>query len=765
MSYKALADDGAVSIRDPSGGLRTDIPSWRVDPTKNSPYMRNVFVDAGRIEGVSGFVSLGSTNTLQRVTGIFPFYRENGQTTLLITDSSVTLETSDFKSWVAVSSLANVGSLLNCLQVRNKMWCYNGLDFPFTWDGTVKVILNGISGTPSVPKFKYGAYWQERVWGFNDSISASNLDFSSVVTTDAVIINPDDSRAWPSTNQLKIGQGDGELGTALWVQGGQLRCGKERSKHTIYGTSVSNYFARKDLSNSQGVASNDSIVQQDASVYYLANDGIYKDENRISDLIDIDVQTINHGVQKTLTNTWETKTDFDRGQFYGSTSTIEGGLQPLTASKTFNGQDVFGPNLGAAFTLDSISLSTSMRVGWIGGDDASTLDHWGTGERTYLRTVSPFCKGDNGNPAEANVTVTNLFNNEKTPSTLGGWQAGGGQTYQTITSTSQHPVFDYYQIANGSFSITLDWVSGSLTCASIGVWLWSLNPATTVQYISDVATATSITAWGNFDSIRNTNGGQITYFTRASTGIVNIATQSWSQTSPGQILQYPTNNLYFQWASTITSVSSMTQSVSNIDNVQISHIEGSGSLLKAFAINWKNRFWLATTTDSVGTTTLIYVKSKISNDNPNAWMPIEGINVKSFAKMNDVLYGGSSSSGTVYRLDYGTNFDGSPIQFIYETPEINAGTNYVSKDLSFYLIDAKKDSNLNLSIGTSIDGGAFTYNTVPLDGSGRKLYVLKGIQAPFKYLRNRLYSNQLDKAFSVYDFTIGYKTTNVLEQK
>ena len=81
------------------------------------------------------------------------------------------------------------------------------------------------------------------------------------------------------------------------------------------------------------------------------------------------------------------------------------------------------------------------------------------------------------------------------------------------------------------------------------------------------------------------------------------------------------------------------------------------------------------------------------------------------------------------------------------------------------MVDAQKNSGSTLNIGTSIDGGAFSYKTVSLDGTGRKLYVLKGVQAPIKYVRNRLYQNQLDIPFNIYDFTVGYKTTNILEPK
>ena len=84
-------------ISDFSGGLNTTVPSHKI-PTNFSPYMRNVFIDNGKIESVGGYVVLGSSRVLSKVTGIFPFVLEDGRTKFLVTDSSITLETADFTS-------------------------------------------------------------------------------------------------------------------------------------------------------------------------------------------------------------------------------------------------------------------------------------------------------------------------------------------------------------------------------------------------------------------------------------------------------------------------------------------------------------------------------------------------------------------------------------------------------------------------------------------------------------------------------------------
>jgi len=766
----AHADPLAVEeIQTPLGGLNTADPTWRIS-SKYSPYMRNVFIDQGRIEGINGYQTVGTTLTLSKVTGIFPFRRENGNTTFLVTDSSVTLETSDFQTWVLVSSNSNTGSPLNWIQVRNKMWGYNGLDFVKTWDGINRSILNGNDNTPNVPKFKYAQYWQERVWGFNNPSLASELAFSSVVTTDAVIIDPTDSRAWPVTNSLKIGQGDGEIGTALWVRNGQLKAGKERSKYTIYGTNVSNYFARKDISNSVGVISNDSVVNLDDSTYYLSYDGIYKDEQRISDLIEDDIENISRGVQKNVQNIWDTQSDFTKGQLFGTTATASGFLKPLSKGKFFNNVRKFQGGASQPFSavLSSVypstpstsitnDASTYIRIAVTPPDYIPTDDVFAPGDKMFISDLALPCNG-----TAINMSIKNFYTGEEAIIDL-----------ESVKPYEAKILFDHFVVDGGSlgFRWALKNIGDVISCgraASLQEDLgnWFFKPTTTGSFISEITTVSSnITSWSSLDSLNSTNGGEISYFYRTSTSAVNIATQTWNAIGPGAIINAPIINNYIQWTTTITSVSSMTQSVSNIDYLTINHVEGAGSFSRAFGIDWKNRYWLATSTDGGNIFSLIYVKSKVTNENPNAFMPIEGINIRSFAKDGNVLYGGSSSTGSVYRLDYGTNFDGAAIPFIYETPDMILGSNFTSKNIQSYLLDADKGSALTLNVGSSIDFGSFSNKSIPLIGSGRSLNSIKGVTAPAKTLRIRLSHSLLDQPFVINNLSVLYSPTAILEPK
>lgn len=734
-----------LSINDFSGGMNTRDPSFRV-ATGFSPYMRNVFVDNGKLEGIKGAEILGTTNTLNKVTGIFPYKKESGVETFLVTDSSITLETADFVSYAFVSSGSNSGALLVWMQARGKMWGFNGVDFVRTWDGATVKRLGLEANTPNVPKFKYGEYWQERVWGLNNPNGVSDLDFSDVSSTDGVRLEPDDVRAWPATNNLKIGEGDGEFGTALWVQDGQLRVGKEGSVHTIFGTNSSNYFPRKEENIGDGVASDESVVSLDGHVYWMGQHGIYEDGVRISDLIEDEVESINKESVQSLAATWETKADFDKGLSSGtrgSTITANGVLTVSTAN--FAVTATIQESLGGAPTLSSGSTFYGPLLLNFGQNVSS-------GQLVYVHQIKvPSCAENCG--AKIHNPYTGEFSLVKGDS--------GGGSVRVVTFSSPSILFDGGQVSASSVSVTFVYLGGNSGVVDTPITI-TFTPSSTGQYMSDVATLTSVTAWGNFNSENAANGGNLSFYIRSSTGIVNITTQAWKSISPGAIIGEPTQNRFVQWATTIQGV--VANNPPQVENVEILHIEGSGSHNRAFAILWENRYWLATSTTASDELSFILVKSKITNKNPSAWMPVE-FPVRAFAKNGDIFYVGASTWGAFYRMDYGTTFLGKPIPFEYDTPDMILGSNYMTKNILKYYLDAEKDVGLTWDVKTSIDGGAFSTKSVSFDGSGRKLHILKGVTNPAKTLRIRLSNGQLGLTRNFYDLSVEYEPTNVIEPK
>lgn len=766
-------------IQDFSGGLNTTMPSHKL-ANNFSPYMRNVFIDNGKIERINGFLALGSTATLTKVTGIYPYVRENGQTTFLITDSSVTLETADFNSWTFVSSGSNTGGLLFWMQVRNKMWGFNGLDSPITWDGLTKVILNGSGSTPNVPKFRFGAYYQDRVWGLGIPGGASDLYYSATITTDNVIIAPDDARAWPTgTNVIYVSRGDGQLGTALWIYQGLLRAGKEQSIYTIYGDNPSNYNPRKEEAN-VGVISQETVRILDGESIYLERTGIYSNVKRLTDLIQPDIAAINKGVSNIVTNSWNSQPDFLKGQFSGSTVTADGFLTINVSSFTANYTTHTIGNLAinSEAAGSSITLAQGQNTGFVPRISSNTCPGnfllW-----PYTISFIGYCP--TGGCGQLTLTLRNTRTGLSQASISNPFGSGWGATLaetlelwgnETVFTNKQNVLFSGDDINSGNMTYKLDYTGTGNTwiifpASTTGFSNWSMYAASTGSFISDISTLAMVTAWGNFDSVRTTNGGTINFYLHSSTSLVNITTKTWTPVVPGSVIGEPTINNFIQWTTTLTCVGPCwfgTPS-SNIDNVTISHIEGQSSDARAFAMDWLNRYWITVTTTSNSTLRLTYVKSKTTNATPDAWMPIEGIPLDSYAKVGSILYGGSASSGTVFRLDYGTNFNGQPINSYYDTPDLILGDYFFDKYIYKYLIDGTKSAGGTLTVRSSINGFAFTSSTFSISGTGRYIHIIEGVTKPIKTLRLRLQNGETDVGLGINNVNILYEPRSSLSNQ
>lgn len=778
-------------IADFSGGLNTNSNSNKVDK-RFSKNLRNILLDEkdGSLVKRNGFVAVGSTRTMMGATLMFTFNKENGDKEFIVSDSSIVLTTRDFQTFTFISSGLTTTNNLSAVQVRNKVWMSNGTDPVFTWDGTSKQILNGTNGLPNVPTGKYLAYWQERVWNYNKPSDASALDFTSVITTDGVIIAPDDNRAWPAINELEIGRGDGQVGSSLWVQDGQLQAGKTASVYTIFGTNPSNYLPRKVMPDI-GVISNDSVGLLDGNAYWLDQNGIYENGQRISDNITPSVEAILKPTNRTIQNLWETESDFKRGSVFSGTTVTATGLVTILSSDVIISNQVSDTSIGiSSFVFTSKSTATpwmAITTNSMSGVPPQYLGLIGIGDQL----ISPISNEiiyltANGGPCGApagtspKMTLKNARTNSYIAKTFNSVSSNLNGVWTQTPIDFQNPDCDvnspcppfsqavqwtFDDIRNGNFQYKVEINTGA--CSSFEydmkfateVGRLVLTPSTTGSFVSDVTTETSVTAWGVFDSIRNTNGGSINYYFHTSTSAVTTTTQTWIAITPGTIIGAPTINNYIQWTATITSVSTAPPMASNIDNVTIDHIEGQSSKDRAFAVTWKNRYWLAIATETSGNFSIIYVKTKKSNPNPNAWMPYQNINIRSFTKDGaDTLYGGAASTGVFYRLDYGTNDNGAATDALYDVPDLNLGDPFRASKLVEFELDIDRKPGGSLIIGASKDFGSYSTKTFSFDGTNGTAnmpVIFDNIYG--KVMSFRIQHNQLDVPMSVNNLGIYYQ--------
>lgn len=761
-----------IFVDDVSGGLSTTVPDYKIG-NQFSPYMRNIIVDNGKVELINGFIEVGSTNTLGAPTGIFPYFQEDGTTEFLVTDSSVVLATSDFSFYTFISSALNTGVLTRCKQIRNNMWCSNSVDSVFSWNGSAKTVLDGTNGTPDVPKGKYIEYYQERVFIYNLNGNASQARYSDFRSTNGVQIAPESFLAWPAGNALNIGRGDGEVGTGIWVENSQLHFGKERSIYTLFGTNPSNYTPR-ETSPDVGVASHDSIVLMDGVANFLGPDGFYIGRTRISDHIEDDVDVINKGNLKSIQNKWETQSEFSAGEFYGSTATLAGSLTQIT---TTYGIPASGPRpdtrtlkpdsvLDVADVNDDLDAGTTF-FGFLQAVWTTNPQKPDPTTRLYVdkifwavNDITPIAAC--GAPI-ASVTVMNMSNGfeQKTVVTDFGGVFDSLMTADFGSQAEPTVLFDGFDILNSTLAVKVEGCGLTLTNPTAGLNI-QLKDSTTVQFVSEVSTFNMVTAWGNLDSDRTTGGGVVDYFIRTSTSVINITTQAWSGISPGNIIDAPLINNYIQWAATMTSVST-TALVTKIDEVTIDHIEGSGGSNRAFAEKWKNRYWVFTTTEA-SDLSLGFIKARNTSSIPVAWMPIEGINIRSLRSDGDTLYAGASSTGVFYRLDFGTNYNGNSIQGVYHTPSKFMGDLFSEKHLFEYYIVDDRATGKEMTLGVSIDNKDFVDQTIDFDGSGQVVKTIRKVRAPNvkgKLFKFKFDFNQLDTPLALRNFGVLYKRTKV----
>lgn len=785
----ALPENAGIEvIEDFSGGLNTTYTRNKV-PKSMSPYMRNVFVDEDSIKTIDGTTVVGSCATLQDGRFMFIFNKENSDKEFIVSDGATVLSTKDFLTYKTVITGLTRSVNLQMIQIRNKVWATNGSDPVFNYDGSTTVVLNGSTygtlATPNIPRGKYIAAYQEKPFLFNVPDNNSALYWPNIAyATSGVSIAPDNVDAWPAVNSLNIGQGDGTPGSGLKVYRGFLYISKDFSIYKLQGKDVSDYFAIKTNAGI-GWISQDCVTELDNLLHFQAKDGLYKfdgnDAFRITDLIRPDVQNFRSDSAKIVTNEWDTFTEFSKGQLSGATITAGGFVTMQTTNVVnLNVWTDISVVPGISSTSFNIDYTTSTEfVTWVPTFTLSS-NFYG-----YFEGPMKFTGGFVSTGSSPMPTLITVIKNERTQEVAIASSAGIGAPNSWAEVTTDFYIhgesklfFSGDDINSGNFKIKhyMEFlvkgttINVQISTAAKSVRL-DLAPSTTYQFISEITTASVLNSWGLFNAISNTNGGLINFFYKAATSTVNITTYPWISVSPGSVIDSSSTNKFIQWASTISSV--FISNPANIDKATIEHIEGSGSNTRSFAVDWLGRWWPAISTEPTGNFPVIYVKARITNKNPDAWMPVEGINIRSMVRDNyDTFYAGSSTAGVFFRLDYGTNFSGQPIISTYQFPDLilshdkyPQAADFYDKGLVSYLYDCDRVSGGILRIGTSIDGSDYSENTVSISGTGRQIgsvnNVNNGGKKGGKNFSFRVRQTLFDKPMNFHRFGVIFTPTDI----
>jgi hypothetical protein len=268
-------------------------------PTKlqqgQSPDMQNVWTDEkpGSVITAPGIVKVGTFNVGSGgpVTFCINYFNTTSGSQIFVASNNQSVAVSlDFQTWTAIISGLSSSFQLRGAVIRDKLWLTNGNDPVHVYDGTTVTVLDGTNGTPNVPRGRYIAYHDERVWIYHVSSARSAVYFSSLTDSSANIIDPDNVNAWDTTdNFLQISEGDADFGTGMFLYRGYLHFFKQYSIWRLVGYDEYTY-SRVKTRASTGTRFQESVQELDSLIHLIGVDGIYvfdgEESVRISDIID-----------------------------------------------------------------------------------------------------------------------------------------------------------------------------------------------------------------------------------------------------------------------------------------------------------------------------------------------------------------------------------------------------------------------------------------------------------------------------------------------
>lgn len=280
-------------------------------------------------------------------------------------------------------------------------------------------------------------------------------------------------------------------------------------------------------------------------------------------------------------------------------------------------------------------------------------------------------------------------------------------------------------------------------------------------YISEVFnTGGNIFQWGAFQSSFNKAGQTITYYFRAASSEVGVTSESWTAIVPGAIPNTATSNTFIQIRIFLSTTSA--SSVPFVDSFTINWILSNGTgvntLQNVASFVWLNRYWLAAATLGATSNDIVIVNGKSTAGSP--WQK-KDFAFLSFCRFQDYFIAGSSTDGSIYRLETGYSKNGSAIDSYYETKDFSVSGFCIK--IYEVLVTTDRLGPYVLSVGISTDGGLnYSEKTIDLTRqSGASLSFDKRLNFNImcESFRLRFRINAADQPFSVDSAKVYYRLT------
>lgn len=300
-------------------GLVTRYASSQINDTCLQEAL-NVYLDedAG-ISRRKGFAKYNTTALpdTDPVRGLWSFRANDGTEYLVALTSQSLLSSNGQGSFVQISGLNGLSATqdMDCSQCLGKLWCVNGSDTMFSWDGSSTDTVSTAPTCQAIDCFR------NRVVLGNCSGTLSQLRMSGELDgTDYTIPTTAVSTSPVSLSIGGINDGNKLVGI-MGVYQDVLVMGKLDSTYGLYGFDRDD-FAVREISREVGLVDNRSAREKQGSLYWLSKRGIEKmtgpSITRVSDPVRdlIDTIIVAGGNSRSVTDT--TQADFQAGNIIGS---------------------------------------------------------------------------------------------------------------------------------------------------------------------------------------------------------------------------------------------------------------------------------------------------------------------------------------------------------------------------------------------------------------------------------------------------------------
>lgn len=220
-----------------------------------------LFDERGGFTKRSGCQNMGTVGASgDRIISTYVFYRGADVTPHFMVHTSAgnvyytTDPTTGPVVWTLVASGLAVSQPMSWETFNGKVYFCEGTTYA-SWDGTTYTTY------ASAPKGKYirlykDTMWMAGVFGLQDRVYSSS---------------PGDAETWPAANWIDLRKGDGDSIRALASDGVYLIVGKRNAGIIIYDPAL---FYNRVYDYEKGIESHWSVIQHEASIFYLTRRGI-----------------------------------------------------------------------------------------------------------------------------------------------------------------------------------------------------------------------------------------------------------------------------------------------------------------------------------------------------------------------------------------------------------------------------------------------------------------------------------------------------------